>query len=159
MNLAKVCLMAIFRVKRQSGMNAKKIKVENDEGEIIRIFDSVKEAALYYGIQPEGMTYRVKNKICKNGETVSFLEMKSSDGISDKRRRLKRYNGVFKFNENKHCKVPYEVVSGVVCITPCPYSLSPKPFVGSCGCLDCSHFKIKDQEKHIVICTGHRFLS
>lgn len=140
-------------------MNVKKVKVENDDGEIIRVFDSVKEAALYYGIQPEGMTYRIKHKICNKGETVSFLEEQCSNGLDKRFRRLKNYSGVFKFNEKKHCKVHYEVVSGCVCVTPCPFSLSPKPFVGSCKCLDCSHFKIKDQEQRFVICTGHRFLN
>ena len=140
-------------------MNTKKVKVENDNGEIIRVFDSVKDAASYYGIQPEGMTYRIKHRICNNGETVSFLETKCSNGLDKRLRRLKNYSGVFKFNEKKHCKVHYEVVSGCVCVTPCPYSLSPKPFVGSCKCLDCSHFKIKDQEQRFVICSGHRFLN
>lgn len=139
-------------------MNVKKIKVENDEGEIIRIFDTIKEAASYYGLRPEGMTYRAKHRICKNGETVSFLEIRTSNGLSSKRRRLKKYNGIFKFNAKKHCKVPYELMMGCVCITPCPFSLSPKPRVGSCKCLDCSYFKIKDKEKQFVVCTGHRFL-
>ena len=34
-------------------MNVKKVKIENDEGEVIHIFDSVKEAASFYGIRPE----------------------------------------------------------------------------------------------------------
>ena len=136
-------------------MNTKKIKVENDDGEIIRIFDTIKEAAAFYGVQPEGMTYRAKHRICKNGETVSFLEQHQA-GVGRKRR--KNYNGVFKFDEKKHCKVYYELTMGCVCITPCPFSLSPKPRVGSWECLDCSYFKIKDQENRFVVCTGHRFL-
>lgn len=82
-------------------MNTKKIKVENDDGEIIRIFDTIKEAAAFYGVQPEGMTYRAKHRICKNGETVSFLEQHQA-GVGRKRR--KNYNGVFKFDEKNIAK-------------------------------------------------------
>lgn len=140
-------------------MNAKKVKVENDDGEIIRIFYTIKDAASYYGIQPEAITYRAKNRFSRDGETFSFVETTLNSGIRAKNRRLKNYSGKFTFDERKHCQVPYRLVRKHVCITPCPFSVSPKPFVGSCRCLDCSYFKERDKDKMIVFCTGHRFLN
>lgn len=139
-------------------MNFKKVKIENDEGEVLHIFDSVKEAASFYGIRPEAMAYRAKTKYSRDGETVSFLETNRRCN-GKRRRRSYKEDEDFVFDVKKHCKVSYVVVMKHVCITPCPYSSSPKPFVGSSLCMDCSHFKRRDKENNVVFCTGHRFLN
>ena len=137
-------------------MNVKKVKVENDEGEIIRIFDSVKEAAAFYGIRPETMTYRAKTKFSKDGETTSFIEV-TRYARCKKRRLSAKEEANFVFDNHRHCKVFYSLVKKHICITPCPYFSSPKPFVGSSRCMDCPYFKVRDKENGFVICTGHRY--
>lgn len=58
-------------------------------------------------------------------------------------------------NRKNIVQVPYETISGKICITPCPYKYGTpenRPFVGSLNCEMCTCFVSKDREAKIVEC-------
>lgn len=137
----------------------KTVIITNARGEIIMRFETIVEAAKFYGINKSAMAYRAKTRFTINGETTSFEDVDVYDKLMDKemRRNEKIYEDGFPFDERKHIKIKYEVNRSMMCITPCPYLEAPKPFVGSGRCQSCQHFKYKDKGNRIVICSGHKF--
>ena len=142
----------------------KQIKIVNEEGVVLRRFYTIREAAHYYQVRPSTIIYHTNNRKTINGEQFLYDDEKTY-----MTQRVLTYRKPFLKNVNdgdeppkdidwsKCNKVPYVVIHKHLCKTICPYSLSPKPFVGSGNCLGCSHFRWRDKENHIVYCVGHRF--
>lgn len=135
------------------------IIITNIYGDVVRRFDTIVEAAKFYGINKGAMAYRAKTKFYRNGETTSFEDTEIYENIFTKpmKRNKENYPNGYPFDEKKHVKVKYEVSKNKLCVTPCPYLEAPKPFVGSGRCQICTHFKYKDKENGCVICSGHKF--
>lgn len=142
----------------------KGIKILNEKGDIIRRFYTIREAAHYYQVRPATIIYRTNNKKVVDGEVFLYdneLDYMSKYVVAYRKPFLK---GIDDSDEppkgidwSKCVEVPYDVKYNHLCRTVCPYSLSPKPLVGSGKCLGCTHFRWRDKEKHIVYCVGHRF--
>lgn len=131
----------------------KPILVRNAEGEEIARFDCVSRAAEHYGLSHGTIIYRIRTARIKDG--LSFEFVYPDDG---KRNTLYKTPCVrterkdVSFNDGKYKIVPYEVKMGHVCITPCPYMISPKIMVGSVKCQRCGSFKGRDTRAHQVAC-------
>ena len=129
--------------------------VKDVEGNILRRFESVKEAALAYDINVATMTYWLKSDKDRSGK---FFEYEDADLKPVKRIRKKA-----KEKEPKQAPkveldrefsniLKYETLGTKVCITPCPYRINPKPTIGSAQCQACPRHNGMDRETHEVAC-------
>lgn len=58
-------------------------------------------------------------------------------------------------DSTKYTIVPYKLIAGRVCVTPCPFTHDiPKPKVGSCLCVGCSSFHGRNRVKQQVACSA-----
>lgn len=137
----------------------RRINVIDLNGDVLDTFETLKDAAQFYGVKESTIIYRIKTQHIFNGEMVQYETVLPHDCLEAKRYKRNRY----KKNENirwcdvdkdNYKKVEYKIKMKHVCITPCPYSQSPKPMVGSARCEGCSRFKFRDSESKIVYCTG-----
>lgn len=103
-------------------------------------FDSLSEAARFFGLTTGTILYHVKRGTPVNGYMLAYSNKETGKDVKDM--------GV----EGEGYQVTYEVSDMLVCITPCPYVEEPKPKVGSAYCMRCKHFLGKDMKRKIVRC-------
>lgn len=134
-----------------------KIKAERVADGHVITFNSLKEAAAFAGIPISTMSVRIRTNIPDSkGWIYTPVDCKILPKPKEKRRIPKKT--VYKdddveLNREKYHIVPYQALHHKVCITPCPFLLAPKPFVGSVKCEMCTNFICKDSESKIVICS------
>lgn len=119
----------------------KVIAINQKTGEQFEFFTQ-RLAAADTGVGISTVSYRIRTGVTgKDGWT--FIEKTEKD-IPEKQ------NHHFK---NKKTHIQYQKNRIGVCITPCPFSMAPKPMVGSAKYQRCSYFNGMDRELQVVSCS------
>lgn len=139
---------------------AKVIAIHAETGEQIH-FARVKEAALFAGVRPTTMSYRIRSR---NVDSKGYYYISGELTPEQLKRRRKRCSNPEsnqfvsddqELDSERYKIVKYEVRNLRECITPCPYRDYPKPMVGSGACLTCTSFKGRNKKTHEVACNRH----
>ena len=134
-------------------LRTRKVIVKDADGDIVRRFASVKEAALAYDITINTMTYWLKSDKDRGGKLFEYedADVKPIKRTKKKEKEPKPTPKVVLDSES--CNIlTYETLGTRVCITPCPYRINPKPTIGSAQCQVCSRHNGMDRETHEVAC-------
>jgi hypothetical protein len=134
--------------------NTKRVIVSDAEGNIVRRFASIKDAAVAYNVSTSAITYWVINDQPKNGYIFEYEQPKKGDKPTKKVKKVKEIEESPKVELDRvnNNILAYETIGTRVCITPCPYRINPKPTIGSVLCQGCSRFDGMDRETHEVAC-------
>lgn len=126
-------------------------------------FPLLKLAAVHAGIKRTSMSYRVKTgHVDNNGWTytervLTKKEMTKRQLLYLKQKEATKQKAISERKRERFAKRPhhisYEKNSFGVCITPCPFSMAPKPMVGSAKCQRCSFFNGMDRGLQVVSCS------
>ena len=137
---------------------SRKIYVKDMNGETVRVFDSLKDAAEVYGVSSSTISYWANNGCIKDGYSFEYdpgeEEAKLFGGNPKKPKKPKAEVAVEDVEldmENNHI-LSYETIGTRVCVTPCPYRINPKPTIGSVQCQCCGRFQGINRKAHEVAC-------
>ena len=137
-------------------IRSRKVIVKDVDGNILRRFESVKEAALAYDITVATMTYWLKSDKDRSGKFFEYedADVKPVKKTKKKKAKEKEPKPTPKVELDREFSniLKYETLGTMVCITPCPYRINPKPTIGSAQCQACSRHNGQDRETHEVAC-------
>lgn len=133
-----------------------------------REFQSQKEAAVFSGISSATMSVYVKHgTIDRNGwqyQETSVPEENLPRYLryyyrKKEEKQLMRFvaDSINDSDREKYHIIKYKKNAANVCLTPCPFMLSPKPTVGSTKCQSCPSFKAIDRKTLEVACARRLF--
>ena len=133
----------------------KKVVAKNDNGEIVEVFDTVNDAASYFGMKNPTLLYHKRRGHKINGLTVDYLDehntrIKKTKTIIPENYRFEEKE--VELDREKYLIIKYEVKYGRVCITPCPFMDAPKHMVGSGKCITCSRNRGRKKSTHEIAC-------
>jgi hypothetical protein len=139
--------------------STKNIIVSDAEGNIIRRFASVKDAAAAYNVSTSTITYWIKSDVLRNGQAFDYDPEQESRKAFDEPKKVKKKKEVavvekpkVELDRENNIIYKYETIGTRVCITPCPHRINPKPTIGSVQCQCCSRFEGMDRDTHEVAC-------
>lgn len=129
----------------------KKVDLCNLDGDVVKTFDSVSDAAKEFDVTHCAILYWIGTNNPKNGFTFKFHneEDKSSSNYQYYKARPIKEKEV---NREKYNVIKYEVINKRVSITPCPHRRYPRPMVGSAACMKCRYFRGRNRQSHEVAC-------
>ena len=126
----------------------REVKVTEIDG-TVKIFPSVKETALYYGITSTAIVSRITGEMKNDPRKFEYTGRILIDGhVKRSRKDEDDHTPDRKEREEIH----YETIGTRLCVTVCKYKTNAGVKVGSVLCQGCGRFKGINRDKHIVIC-------
>lgn len=138
----------------------KVIAVHAQTGEQIP-FARVKEAAIFAGVKPTTMSYRIRSRTVDSKGYYYISGELTPEQLMRRRKRCanpppRQYaSDDQELDSERYRIINYEVRNLRECITPCPFRDYPKPMVGSGACILCTSFKGRNKKTHQVACNRH----
>lgn len=138
-------------------LRSRQVIVKDVDGNILRRFVSVKEAALAYDISVATMTYWLHSEKDRSGKVFEYADadakpVKKKETKKKKKAKEPKIAPKVELDREYSNILHYETLGTRVCITPCPYRINPKPTIGSAQCQACSRHNGMDRETHEVAC-------
>lgn len=137
----------------------KVIAINQKTGEQFEFFTQ-RLAAANTGVRISTVSYRIRTGVTgKDGWTFIEKQTPYEELSKTQQRNMnvkteedipEKQNHHFK---NKKTHIQYQKNKIGVCITPCPFSMAPKPMVGSAKCQRCSYFNGIDRKLQVVSCS------
>lgn len=159
-------------------MKARRVKVFNTDGLLVRICETVNDAAAYVGISTPSVRRSIKEGRVYEGMWFEYEKTEYREGLKKKgnhRREMRLKEGrEFEVGDldslaeveaveasyaKKHItleRVGYELRFGRVAVTLCrKRDVGVRPTIGSVGCERCTYFRGRCKSERIVLC-AHR---
>lgn len=132
------------------------IIVKDADGVFYRKFNSIRSCALHFNLKPPSILYRAETGLPYNGYIFEKGEMsEESEGtyknIGKKNIRIFKGDDV-ELDREKYRILKYELRYKRVCVTPCPYKVGRKIFIGSALCTACKNFKGRNKQTQEIAC-------
>ena len=138
----------------------KEIIVEK-EGKVIAVFASMKDAEILTKMSSGTIDYRLSKGGEVRGLTFRYCipaEIEAFDKIASPKKGKEKEIAYDTFDMEtagkKYNVVDYQLATGRICITPCPYRDAPKPKVGSAACMNCTSFHGRNRLTQQVACSA-----
>lgn len=132
---------------------------------MIAVFASMKEAEMLTKMSSATIDYRLSKAGEVRGLTFRYCipdEIEAFDKIASPKKGKEKEIAYDTFDmetaRKKYTIVDYQLATGHICITPCPFRDAPKPKVGSAACMDCSSFQGRNRLTQQVACSSVRRL-
>lgn len=138
--------------------NKKPIVTLDEDGNEIARYESRNDCAKALGVTPATLNYRLTNGRSYNGIICKYLVENNVIKPKPKVKPPVRKDKPIDYTKGYRI-ITYETKHKYVCVTPCPFKdKNIDVFVGSVKCEQCTSFRGKDREKHIVACRYNQWL-